>query len=67
MIRIQTIVDENNKRVKYEQNKKCLIVPVSLTKPKFTLIDQVRAEISIKIDNLESSPASAGISKADTL
>jgi hypothetical protein len=67
MIGIQTIVDENNKRVKYDQDKKCFIVPVSLTKPNFTLIDQVRAEISIKIDNLESSATTAMITKTDTL
>lgn len=45
MVYVRTIKAENNKLVRYDKDKKCLVVPRSLTQPGFTLIDQVRFEI----------------------
>ncbi len=47
MIKVETIFSENNRSVRYDTDKKKYVVPVSLTTPGFTLIDQVRAEISL--------------------
>lgn len=48
MVSVRTLVAENNKSVRYDKDKKCLVVPRSLTQPGFALIDQVRAEIEAK-------------------
>lgn len=45
MINIQTILDENNKSVKYDAIKKCFIVPLDLARQGFSLIDEVRQAI----------------------
>lgn len=55
MITIDSIINENNKSVEYNDNNKCLLVPISLTKPQFTLIDDVRMNIAEKIKYLTAN------------
>jgi hypothetical protein len=39
MIRLSTILSENNKTVKYDSNKKCLVVPKKLTTKGLTILE----------------------------
>jgi len=41
MIYVKTILDENNKAVIYDSDKKSFIVPLSLTKSQFNLFDEI--------------------------
>lgn len=50
MLSIDTILEENNKKVRYDEEKKCLVIPCSLGKPGFSLIDEVRKNIETQVE-----------------
>lgn len=46
MIRVDTILEENNRTVEYSEENKTLIIPVSLSLAGFEIIDQIQEQIS---------------------
>lgn len=47
MISLDTINEKNNKEIRYDKQKRCFIIPVTLAQEKFTLIDGILKEITI--------------------